>query len=142
MKLLAVKTPPYICHGCSTRKTFWEEKFTPLSMKIYGRCNVRKHREIKYGEKYIALDISLDFGSLYKIKITSSEPKYYWGRSGKGLITYLGLKTIRRSKKKKKTSYTITNVSLNDISNTIKEFEKLPYEGCVQKRSKHEPTDR
>ena len=28
MKLLAVVTPPSIYHGCSTRKTFWEEKFT------------------------------------------------------------------------------------------------------------------
>ena len=28
MKLLAVVTPPTIYHDCSTRKTFWEEKFT------------------------------------------------------------------------------------------------------------------
>ena len=28
MKLLEVVTPPYIYHGCSTRKTFWEEEFT------------------------------------------------------------------------------------------------------------------
>ena len=28
MKLLAVVTPPSIYHVCSTRKTFWEEKFT------------------------------------------------------------------------------------------------------------------
>ena len=28
MKLLAVVTPPSIYHGCSTQKTFWEEKFT------------------------------------------------------------------------------------------------------------------
>ena len=28
MKLLAVVTPPSIYHGCSTRKTFREEKFT------------------------------------------------------------------------------------------------------------------
>ena len=28
MKFLAVVTPPSIYHGCSTRKTFWEEKFT------------------------------------------------------------------------------------------------------------------
>ena len=28
MKILAVVTPPYIYHGCSTWKTFWEEKFT------------------------------------------------------------------------------------------------------------------
>ena len=28
MKFLAVVTPLSIYHGCSTRKTFWEEKFT------------------------------------------------------------------------------------------------------------------
>ena len=28
MKLLAVVTPPSISHGCSTQKTFREEKFT------------------------------------------------------------------------------------------------------------------
>ena len=28
MKLLAVVTPPFIYHGCSTHKTFWEGKFT------------------------------------------------------------------------------------------------------------------
>ena len=27
MKFLVVVTPPSICHGCSTQKTFWEEKF-------------------------------------------------------------------------------------------------------------------
>ena len=28
MKLLAVLTPPYIYHGCSTWKAFWEGNFT------------------------------------------------------------------------------------------------------------------
>ena len=28
MKFLVVVTPPSIYHGCSTQKTFWEEKFT------------------------------------------------------------------------------------------------------------------
>ena len=37
--------------------------------------------------------------------------------------------------------YAITNVSLKDISNTINEFERLPYEGYVWKRPKNEPTD-
>ena len=30
---------------------------------------------------------------------------------------------------------------MKDISKIIKEFEKLPYKGFVQKRPKHEPTD-
>ena len=85
--------------------------------------------------------IPLKFGSLDNTDIISSEPKDYLGSSGKRLITSLSLKTIRRSKKHKKARYAITNVGLKDISNIINEFEKLPYDGYLQKRSKHELTD-
>ena len=64
MKLLEFVTPPSIYHGCSTRKTFWEEKltgeeklFSAVNMKNCGRCNVRKHIEIKDSYKYVTLDI-------------------------------------------------------------------------------------
>ena len=76
MKLLAVVTPLSIYHGFSTRKTFWEENCTPVSMKNYGRHNVMKHREIDNGEQYIALYISLKFGNQDNMKTTSSELKY------------------------------------------------------------------
>ena len=69
-------------------------------MRSFGCRNFSKHREIKNGKKYTTLDISLKFGSLDRIKITSSELKYYLGISGKGLITSMGLKTIVRSKRK------------------------------------------
>ena len=55
MNLLAFVTPLYIYHGWSTQKTFWEENFTPVNMKTFGRRNVSKHMEIKDGEKYITL---------------------------------------------------------------------------------------
>ena len=82
MKLLAVVTPPYIYHGCCTRKTFWEEIFTgeeklfsAVNMKN-GECrNVRKHKEIKSSDKYVTLDILLKFDSLDKMKITSPYSK-------------------------------------------------------------------
>ena len=111
----------------------WEEKltsfeFTPVNIKKCGRHNFRKHKDIKNGEKYITLDISLKCGSLDNMKITSSEPTYYYGRSGKGLITSMGLKTIGRSKKNKNTRYTITNISMKDLSKIIREFENLPYD--------------
>ena len=112
-----------------------------MNMKKYGCCNVRKHREIKSGEKYITFDILLKFGSLDKMKITSSEPKDNLVRSGKGLITSLGLKTNVWSKKIKTARYSITNVSMKYLSNIINEFERLPYKGYVRKRPKHEPTD-
>ena len=66
MKLLAVVTSPSIYYGFSTWKTFWEENFTGeekftlgeltyVNMKICGRRNGRKHREIKYSDNYITL---------------------------------------------------------------------------------------
>ena len=65
MKILVVLTPPSIYHGCSTRKTFREEKFTgkdilflSVNMKHCGRRKVRKHKEIKGSDKYVTLDIS------------------------------------------------------------------------------------
>ena len=69
-----------------------------MTIKHCGRRNGSKYRDINNGENYITLDVSLDFGSLDNMKITSSEPKEYLGISGKGLITSMCLKNIRRSK--------------------------------------------
>ena len=67
MKFLAVVTPPTdVYHGCSTQKTFWEEKFTSVNMTSCGRRNIKKHRKIKNGEKYIALYIYLELYFFYK----------------------------------------------------------------------------
>ena len=82
MKLLSVVKPPSIYHGCSTRKTLWEEKFTgkenlfrAVNMKNCDRFNVKEHKEIKGSDKYVTLDISSKFDSLDKMKITSLESK-------------------------------------------------------------------
>ena len=103
MKLLAAVTPPYIYHGCSTWKTFWEGKFTveekslsAVNMKNCGPRNGRKHKEIKGIDKYVTLDISSEFDNLYKMKITSSESKGKLERSGNGFITSLGFKAKAR----------------------------------------------
>ena len=94
MNFLAVVTPPpAIDHGCPNRKTFWEEKFKPVNMISCGRRNVRKHREIKNGEKYIILDISSNLHCLDKRKVTSSESKDCMGRPGKGLTISLDIRT-------------------------------------------------
>ena len=75
MKLLVVVTPPSIYHGCSTRKTFWEEKFTgkkylfeSVNMKNCGPCKVRKHKKIKGSDKCVTLDISEKFDSPNKME--------------------------------------------------------------------------
>ena len=103
MKLLAAITPPSIYHVCSTRKTFWEGKFTGMgfffsavNMKNCGCRNFRKPKKIKGSDKYVTLDILSKFDSLDKMKITSSESEEKLERSGKGLITSLGFNTKAR----------------------------------------------
>ena len=80
MKFLVVVTPPSIYPGCSTRKPFWEEKFTgkedlflSVNMENCGRRKIRKQKNIKGSDKYATLDISSKFDSLDKMKTTSSE---------------------------------------------------------------------
>ena len=148
MKFLVVVTPPSIYHGCSTPKTFWEEKFTgkenlflSVNMKNCGCRKVRKHKEIRGSDKYVTLDISAKFDSLNKMETTSSETREKLERSGKGLITALYFKTKVGSQKYKKAEYAVGNFREKDISKIIQEFEKiqkLPYE---KKRPKHEPTE-
>ena len=101
-----------------SRKTFWEVKFTgkenlglAVKMKKCGHHNVSKHKEIKGSDKYVTLNISSKFDSMYKMKITSSESKEKLERSGKGLITSLGFNTKVGSQKYKKARYAIGNVS-------------------------------
>ena len=65
MEILTVVTPPYIYHGCSTWKAFWEGKFTPgeftpVNMKSCGHHNGRQHRKINNGKNYAPLYISLN----------------------------------------------------------------------------------
>ena len=116
MKFLVV-TPPSIYHGCSTRKTFWEKKFTgnkqdlfqPVNMRNCGKRNFRKHREIKdsdelvtlkaYENMYEILKFSEKFDNLDKMETTSSESKVKMEESGKWLVTALALNTKERSMK-------------------------------------------
>ena len=91
MKFLVVLTLPSIYHGCSTWKTFCEEKFTgkkdlfqSMNMKKCGCCKVRKHMEIKGSDKIVTLNVSEKFDSLNKMKTTSSETKETWGDQERG----------------------------------------------------------
>ena len=68
-------------------------------MKNCGRRIVRKHKEIKGSEKIATLNFSEKFDSLENVETTSSESKGKLGRSGKGLVTALALKTKVRPKK-------------------------------------------
>ena len=68
-------------------------------MKNCGCPNVRKHREIKVSDKYVTLDIRLNFENLDNMRITSSESKDSLGISGKVCIISLSLKDKVRPKK-------------------------------------------
>ena len=80
MKFLVVVTPLSIYYGCSTRKAFWEGKFTgkkdlfqSMNMKNCGHRKVSKHMEIKGSDRIVTLDISAKFDNLNKMETTSSE---------------------------------------------------------------------
>ena len=127
MKFLVVVKPPSIYHGCSTRTTFWGEKFTgkkdlfqSVNMKNVGRRKVIKHKDIKGSGNIVTLNVSAKFDSLNNTETTSSDSKGKLGRSGKGLVTALALKTKLRSQKYKKARYAIGNVSKKDLSKIIK----------------------
>ena len=85
MKFLVVVAPPSIYHGFSTRKTFWEEKFTgkkqdlfvSVNMRNCGHRNFGKHRKIKDSDERVTLNmndilkISEKFENLDKMETTS-----------------------------------------------------------------------
>ena len=120
MKFLVFFAPPSIYHGCSTRKTFWEEKFTGKKQDFFvsmntrncGQRNVRKHREFKgsdervtlkaYENMYEILKFSEKFVNLDKMETSSSESKVKMEGSGKWLVTALVVNTKARSTKYKK----------------------------------------
>ena len=148
MKLLEFVTLLSIYHGYSTRKMFWEEKFTgeeklflAVNLKICFLRNVRKHKEIKRGNKYVTLDISLKFYSLNKMRITSSESKVRLEISENGLITPLRFRAKIRPQKYKRARCAIVNFSKKDHSKIIREFEKFEKLRYEKKMPKHKPTD-
>ena len=66
-----------------------------MNMKMCGRRNVMKHKDIKDSDNYTILGIWLKFGSMDKMGLKSSKPEDYLGITGKGLIISLGLKTTK-----------------------------------------------
>ena len=110
MNFLVVVTPPSIYHGCSTRKTFWEEKFRgkkylfqSVNMKHCGRRKVRKNKDIKGSDKIVKLDILSKFDSLNKMKTTSSESKEKCGNIRKGVGNRSGFQDQSKVRKNTKT---------------------------------------
>ena len=61
------------------------------------------------------------------MRIKSSDPKDDLVKSGKGFITYLGLRAKARPKKYKNSRHSIGNVIVKYLSKIIREFKKFPY---------------
>ena len=102
---------------------------------------ILENTDIKGSDKYVTLKILLKYGSMDRMRITSSESKVKLVISGEEFITSMGLKSKTRPKKYKKARYAIGNVIKKDLSMIIREFERLPYESYDKKRPKNEPTD-
>ena len=118
----------------------WEENFTPVIMASCGRNNIRKHKENKSREKYIALDIDLNLDYTDKREANSSRPRDYVGIPGKGLTTYLTLRT-KSPNKKQNTRIYITDITYQYFRKLIKKFKNLPDLGCKNKLDHNEPTE-
>ena len=123
IRFLVVATKlPDIYHGCSTRKKFWEYKFTVVKIKICGRINVRKQGETNYGKQFTVLDISYMLDGTEKRNFTSSQSRYYMGIPGKGLTTSLYIRT-KIPNKKNKAWFAIIDINHQDLSNLLKKFK-------------------
>ena len=120
--------PPAIYHGCSTWSKFWEEKFTPVNRTSCGRRNDRKYREINNGEQQIILNIFSNLDCMDYRYVTSSEPKGYMGRLGKGVNNYLSLST-KRSNDKQRARFSINEITNQYFSNFLNKFKNSPYLG-------------
>ena len=70
-----------------------------MNITSCGRRNVKKHRDIKNGEKYIILDVSSRLYFLDKREVTSSYSKDCMGIPGKGMTTYMDLRNKSQNKK-------------------------------------------
>ena len=91
MKFLVVVTPPSIYHGCSTRKTFWEENFSgkkdlfqSVNMKNCGCRKINKYKDIKGSDKIVTLNISAKFDSLNKMEPHIQIQKENWEDQERG----------------------------------------------------------
>ena len=109
-------------------------------MKSCGKRNVRKNREIKNGDKYTTLVISLELDCLDKRELTSSESRDYMGISGKDMTTSLTLRT-KSPNNKQKSSTAITDITKQYFSKFLREFKISPYIGYKQKNIHNEPTE-
>ena len=73
MKYLAVVMPPTIWIYCSTRKTFWADKFILSDMKNCGRRNVRRNKKSR---KVNSTSFWICFWSLVS---QTREKSFLWG---------------------------------------------------------------
>ena len=111
-----------------------------MNVTSRGRCNVRKYREIKNGDKYIILCISSYLDFLDKKEVTSSEPNNYRGISCKGLNASLYLMT-KISNKKQKDRLSINALTNKYFHKLLNNFNNSLFLGDKSKQVCNEPTE-
>ena len=149
MKILEVVTPPSIYHGCSTRKMFWEEKFTgkenlflAVNMKIVVVAmlgKIRRSRVMTSMSRWISHQ-SLTVWTIWTSHLQSQ--KQNRKDQERGWLTFWVSRPKQGPQKYKKARYAIVNVSKKDLSKMIKKFEKIGRVPYVKRIPKHEPTPR
>ena len=102
-------------------------------MKICGRKNVWKHREINYGEQYVILEISSYIVFIDERGAKSSQSNDYMVRTGKGLTKYLDFRN-KRSENKQKAGFFITDITKKGFRKLLERFNNSSYLGYKSKQ--------
>ena len=104
-------------------------------MRSCGWHNVRKHREIKNSEHYIALEIYFKLNFMVKGEVKSSGSRDYVGIYGKWLTTPTTIRTKSPTNKQKGRT-TINDITNKDFRNLLKKFNNLPHL-CYKNKQVH-----
>ena len=110
-------------------------------MKRFWFHNVGKHKEIKNGDQYTALEISLDLDGLDKREVTSSGSMNYVRIPVKRMTTYMTIRTRIRPNKKHKERNANTEVVPQYFMKILKEFKDIPYLVYWRRQVKNYPTE-
>ena len=111
-----------------------------MDLRSFVWNNAKKHRVIKNGDHYIALEIYLKLDWMGNRVVTSSGSRDYVGISGKELTNSLTLRTkIPNNKEKDRTS--ITDITNHGFRNLLREFKFSHYIDYKRKHFHNESTE-
>ena len=129
MKFLAVVIPPpAIYHGCSTRKTFREEKFAPGEHDKLWRHNVRNTQgDQEWWRNTLSWTSILSLICLDKREVISSEPKDYTGIPVKGDDYISDSQDPKFQTRNKRQIFPLLTLLIMISGSCFKKFKNPPY---------------